>query len=349
MYRVNVTSMMKKPASLLLLLISSPLYQSDNKIITLDIPIDCVLGSTCYIQNYVDADPTSDYRDYTCGFLSYNEHTGTDFRLLNLSKMKEGVNVIASAPGIVRAVRDGMPDISVKKINSSLIKNRKAGNGVAIRHGNGWETQYSHLRRGSIRVKAGDQVQAGQVLGLVGLSGNTEFPHLHLTVRYQGKVIDPFTGLTTGAGCGQADSNTLWNKSVIDQLTYQASGILEAGFSDHVPAIMPLYEHLENKTSLPVSANKIVFWVHVFGVQEGDVQQLMLFDPDGNLLARGEKTIEKNQARRLTLVGKRLNKNTWPTGHYKGLYILNRPDGEKVKTVINQSFDLEIIEATDIQ
>jgi murein DD-endopeptidase MepM/ murein hydrolase activator NlpD len=300
------------------------------------------LGSTCYIQNYVDADPTSDYHDYTCGFLSYNEHTGTDFRLLNLSMMKEGVNVIASAPGIVRAVRDGMPDISIKKIDSSLIKNRKAGNSVAIRHGKGWETQYSHLRRGSVKVKAGDQIQAGQLLGLVGLSGNTEFPHLHLTVRYQGKVIDPFTGLTAGAGCGQPDSNNLWNKSIIDQLTYQASGIIEAGFSDHVPAIMPLHEHIEKKTALPVSADRIIFWAHVFGVQEGDVQQLVLFDPDGNLLAKGEKIIEKNQARRFTMIGKRPGDGTWQPGDYKAKYTLIRSEKEKTVTVINRSFILNV-------
>ena len=48
------------------------------------------------------------------------------------------------------------------------------------------------MANGSLQVKPGDLVRAGQPLGHVGLSGLTEYPHLHFTIRHQGKIADPF-------------------------------------------------------------------------------------------------------------------------------------------------------------
>ncbi len=54
-----------------------------------------------------------------------------------------------------------------------------AGNYVMIDHGNGEFALYAHLQRHSVRVHAGDTVKAGQVIGLLGSSGNSTEPHLH--------------------------------------------------------------------------------------------------------------------------------------------------------------------------
>lgn len=53
------------------------------------------------------------------------------------------------------------------------------GNHVVIDHGGGIYSAYAHLRRGSVRVRRGDRVSAGQQLGEVGNSGNASEPHLH--------------------------------------------------------------------------------------------------------------------------------------------------------------------------
>src|SRR3990167_4003312 len=140
----------------------------------LDLPIDCEPGRTCWIVNYVDHDPTDGVRDYACGAATYNDqpgnrHKGTDFSIGDLGAMRRGVAVVAAATGVVRGVRDGMADVNFRRTDAETLKGRECGNGVMLTHDGGWQTQYCHMRGGSIAVKKGDRVAAGQRLGLVGL------------------------------------------------------------------------------------------------------------------------------------------------------------------------------------
>ena len=155
-------------------------------------PVACKLGQTCAIQNYPDDDPGPAARDYACRGRTYPKHDGTDIRLTSMMLERRGVSVLAAAPGTVLRVRDGIGDVSVRDQPPGSVAGRECGNGLVIDHGGGWETQYCHMRQGSLRVRPGERVSAGAVLGQVGLSGDTEFPHLHLTVRKDGRVVDPF-------------------------------------------------------------------------------------------------------------------------------------------------------------
>src|SRR5262249_14978919 len=67
--------------------------------IDLGAPIDCEIGRTCFVQNYVDHDPSPGAKDYQCGTLTYDGHNGTDFRLPTLAAQRSGVNVLAAAEG----------------------------------------------------------------------------------------------------------------------------------------------------------------------------------------------------------------------------------------------------------
>jgi murein DD-endopeptidase MepM/ murein hydrolase activator NlpD len=70
---------------------------------------------------------------------------------------------------------------TVVEQNKLLAKSYKAplGNFVILRHAGGEFSHYVHLKQGSVRVKAGDTVTRGQVLGQLGHTGNSTEPHLH--------------------------------------------------------------------------------------------------------------------------------------------------------------------------
>ena len=63
------------------------------------------------------------------------------------------------------------------------------GNLVEIDHGNGVETWYAHTSK--MYVKAGQRVEAGDVIAAVGSTGNSTGPHLHLEIRVNGEHVNP--------------------------------------------------------------------------------------------------------------------------------------------------------------
>jgi murein DD-endopeptidase MepM/ murein hydrolase activator NlpD len=70
------------------------------------------------------------------------------------------------------------------------------GNMVEIDHGNGLSTRYAHMA--SISVSEGQLVEAGQVVGHIGMTGRTTGPHLHYETRIDGEPVDPLRFLKAG-------------------------------------------------------------------------------------------------------------------------------------------------------
>jgi osmoprotectant transport system permease protein len=92
-----------------------------------------------------------------------------------------GAQAIAVADGLVSETKDGIPENAPQtKVRAVPITLETiAGNHVILDLGHGHFALYAHLQPQSIRVKTGEKVRAGQVLGLVGNSGNSDLPHLH--------------------------------------------------------------------------------------------------------------------------------------------------------------------------
>lgn len=226
-------------------------------------PVACELGRTCFIQNYVDHDPSDKTLNFRCGHRTYDGHDGTDIRLPDLDVQRKGVEVLAAASGRVAHIRDGMGDVSVKLVGKAAVAGRECGNGAVVEHGNGWSTQYCHMAKGSLKVKPGDSVNAGQALGLVGLSGNTEFPHLHFTVRHDGAVVDPFA---EGAAKGECNfGRSLWQPAASSTPNYRPTEIINAGFADRA-VTMDEVEAGEPERSVPGSNSEaIVAYVRAIG------------------------------------------------------------------------------------
>ena len=302
----------------------------------LSLPIHCILGKYCHILAYVDVMPGPEYQDFRGGRQTYDGHDGTDFAIADEVAMKHGVPVKAAAPGAVIFVREGVADKRIENEAQALrISPLGCGNAVVIEHTDQWRTHYCHLRRGSVAVKQGMRVEAGAILGLVGLSGLTSFPHLHFGVLHKGKQVDPFTGSLVHQ---KPDSlnQPLW----ADSLDYSQVGLVSAGFTDRDLDISDVWQGVAATKSLNVEASAIVFWLHPFGVLAGDVEYLRLTSPDGKTVVEIKKIIKSsNRINRVTSVlHRRQAGRPMPAGMWQGEYQLHRQG--KVMLDIKRSIEV---------
>jgi len=306
---------MIRKSLLFTLFLATPAVAQD---IALGLPLDCTLAQDCHIQNYVDRDPGPQFSDFACGSLGYDGHKGTDFTLPSLAAMQAGVDVLAASAGVVVATRNSMPDITLGSPGAPDITDKECGNGVLLRHPDGWETQYCHMKQGSIRVKAGQTVMQGDPLGQVGLSGKTQFPHVHLSVRKDGHEVDPFDADQT-LTCNDPAPHSLWQSDI----AYVDSGLIAVGFMDGLPDYADIKAGTAAKNSLPANAAALVFWGYAFGTNKGDVIELLITGPKGEVI-RHKETFEKHQAQLFRAAGKRTPSTGWPNGRYHGTATLLR-------------------------
>lgn len=86
-----------------------------------------------------------------------------------------GEEVTVPSDGTITQVIDGAIDVMPGERDKFVI----IGNSIAIDHNNGEWSVLAHLKHNSIRVKPGDKVRQGDMLGLCGNTGNTSEPHIH--------------------------------------------------------------------------------------------------------------------------------------------------------------------------
>jgi murein DD-endopeptidase MepM/ murein hydrolase activator NlpD len=300
------------------------------------LPVACELGRNCFIQNYVDADPTASSRDHQCGTLSYDGHNGTDFRIPTMAAQRAGVDVLAAAAGKVLRRREGVADGSVRGNGAASVKGVECGNAVLIEHADGWQTQYCHMARGSLRVEVGDRVEAGQPIGRIGLSGLTEYPHLHFIVRHRGEIADPFAYEASPNACG--GGRILWDPALAPLLGYKPRSVLNAGFAVASVSMASL-EAGEAEQKPGIDAPALVAYVRAIGLKAGDIQSLVLSNPAGQVVARHDaKKLERHQAQSLVFAGARKPPAGWEKGTYRVKYLVSQ-DG---KAVLEKSFDLDL-------
>ena len=296
-----------------------PAARSEDKI-ELSLPLACEPHKTCFIQNYFDDDPGDGVRDYSCGSASYDKHDGIDIRLLSSAAAKAGVPVLASSGGTIKGARDGVTDVLLRN-NKKLddIKGRECGNGVVIDHGNGWETQYCHMKAGSVSVTKGQVVKSGDKLGEVGFSGLADFAHVHLTVRHNGKAVDPFRPEPVEGAC-QRDPKaaSLWQEPVTAAFSYRAGEIMAAGFSAE-PLDHDALETDHNATVLPTpNSPAMLFYGRFLNLLAGDRIRVSLTGPGGNLVERLSEPLAKNKAAYLSFSGVKRKEAAWTPGRYEG-------------------------------
>ncbi len=96
-------------------------------------------------------------------------------------KLHSGLDLACSEGSSIYAVSDGV--VVTSKYSDSY------GNYIIIEHENGYQTLYAHCSR--LLKDKGDYVNCGDVIALVGSTGNSTGPHLHIEVRLDGERLDP--------------------------------------------------------------------------------------------------------------------------------------------------------------
>lgn len=306
--------------------------------IRLSLPVACTVGETCFIQSYVDRIPGKETGDYACGQATYNGHKGTDFRVLSVAAARKKVSVLAAAPGRVLRVRDGIADKLMTNKNDTAVKGKECGNGLVIEHAEGWQTQYCHLLNGSVVVAKGDLVTRGARLGAVGYSGAAQFAHLHLSVRHNGNVVDPFLPTPEAADCTMSaapnKSAGLWDVTTSQSLIYQNGELIERGFAG-APVKSSVLERGTASRLTPTSA-ALVYYVRFINLHKGDVIRLTLNGPAGFKVNNQTKPLARTKAQYVAFVGKKRRAKAWPAGSYTGRVDLVRA-GKAVKSATVQT------------
>jgi murein DD-endopeptidase MepM/ murein hydrolase activator NlpD len=310
---------------------------------TFELPLACKINVDCAVQKYFDHDPGPGAKDYMCGDLVNDKHAGIDIRVPSYVDMRRGVAVLAAAPGVVWRIRDGVEDINVREVGKEVVDEYGLGNVVVIDHGNGWRSFYGHMRKGSVAVKEGDRVEAGQQVGLVGLSGLTEFPHVHFMVMRGKTPIDPFTGTAAAdpTACGDT-SHALWSPKALAELVYTPTGPLIAGFSTDKPEAETARNGGYSANPLPASAATLFFWAEYFGLQQGDRQIFRILGPDGAVLVDYDRPAERRKILMFRYVGTRAPAGGFKPGLYRAEFKLIRGSGGDAQTVIDLSRQVEL-------
>ena len=171
--------------------------------------------------------------DWNCGERTYDadsfNHSGTDYNGVLfpwLTMANDGMVVVAGADGEIVEIHDGEPDKNCS-FDSSADANR-----VILKHDDGTITIYAHMKTGSVTPrKVGDRVEQGDYLGVMGSSGISTGPHLHLGVQdTSNNRFDPYAG-----SCNDLNNDSLW----ADQESYHEKRILSLDTHSAQPEYPP--------------------------------------------------------------------------------------------------------------
>lgn len=230
------------------------------------------------ISNYVDHN--SNYpnaiTDYNCGTRSYDLDNGYNHKGIDIFTWPFGwdmmddnqVEVIAGAAGVIIGKDDGNYDKNCSFTGS--------WNAVYIRHTDGTVAWYGHLKNGSLTAKnVGESVSSGEYLGVVGSSGQSTGPHLHLEIyNSNNALLDPYSGT-----CNNLNNNSLW----ANQKPYYESTLNVILTHSTDPSDNSCYPDASNKSNDFTAGNRIYFGAYYHDYLANQVTNFKIYQPDNSL------------------------------------------------------------------
>lgn len=230
-----------------------------------------------YAFGFDHAPADGELRDYRGQRRTYDNHEGIDFTIHGYPAMVEGVPVIAPCDGVVVGVRDDHRDHRSVEPIGKFPEGQDCGNGVGIDAGDGFFVQVCHLLQGSIVVRPGDRITRGQTLALVGWTGKSEFPHVHMNVVQEGVDVDAMR---------LPDGRSLWSTSAMPAL--RPGKILAAGLYPQLPDKLDYQLLPDGAPRIHPAAGAVIAGVWLIDVAAGDVVRFELTRPDGEVRVHEE-------------------------------------------------------------
>jgi len=229
------------------------------------------------VSGFVDQDPAfpDQLRDYDCGTRTYDlssgyNHAGTDYFTWPFSWLKmdnDEVEIVAGAPGVIIAKHDGNYDRNCGFGSGSW-------NAVYVQHADGSVAWYGHMKNGSTTGRAvGETVAAGEVLGIVGSSGSSTGPHLHLELHDdQWNPVDPYAG-----PCNALNAESWWT----DQRPYYDSAVNAVSTNSAPPEwpSCPLQE-IPHEQDVFEAGDLVYFLAYYRDQLQGQVSTYSILRPD---------------------------------------------------------------------
>jgi murein DD-endopeptidase MepM/ murein hydrolase activator NlpD len=232
------------------------------------------------VSDFVDHDPTfNQLLDYNCGDRTYDRsqnfynHEGSDYFLwpFAFNKMdNDDVEIVSMAPGVIITKQDGRDDRGCDWVGT--------WNAVYVRQHDGSVAWYGHMKESSLTSKAvGDSVERGEYLGIVGSSGKSFSPHLHLEIYDGGRLVDPYEG-----PCNSMNDSTWW----VDQPPYYDPAINKLSSHDKpvgwAECPDPDTTNLSDEFAI---GDSVYFYAFGRDLLLGDVFFVTLFGPDQSVFA----------------------------------------------------------------
>ena len=229
-------------------------------------PTGALFREDMAISNYVDLDTAPGaIQDFNCGTVTYDGHDASDALIRTFDEQVIGVPVYAVADGVVIDTHDGEPDMNT-------VAAGQLSNYVIVDHGLGHLGWYWHLKLNSVSVSLGQSVTAGEEIGRVGSSGNSNWPHLHFAYTDGQQPIEPFAG-----ACNAGPSHWAHQPAIPTQTGMWDCGISRTSPATGAPLSLPRDRHV-------LLTDPVVYiWFHLSDLPANTSWRFIFEQPNGTV------------------------------------------------------------------
>lgn len=235
-------------------------------------PLPSAYSDETHVVNYVDLDDTAGIQEYNCGATSYDGHRGIDISIADFVEMERGYRILAVDDGTVIRAIDGNFD---RRTSTGI----DTPNYVDLLHGDGTVSRYLHMKKSSVIVRPGDTVERGDPLGMIGSSGFSTGPHLHIEFwdsQDFNTIYDGYNGACNG-------NSTMW-ASQPDYIWDGPAGFVDMGLTFFGPTYEGILDRMPEFDHFPGNVNRIVnLWTTVKAIKPTDVIRVVMQPVTGQL------------------------------------------------------------------